>query len=268
MLTGEATGKKRRCAVVRRRSLFPVAMGCAVVLFVGCAGVRSEAPNEEEQGHTEATKEEQARAPEATASEEDRCSGTRTVDLLKSSSVSSVSDSSVQPGDPEALSITNDLPGCPNGGLLSGTDKADKLTGEDGEDEVRGLGGSDHLSGGRGRDVVYGGPGGDELQAGGLSTVSFYTDRSKNALYGGPGRDFLAGEEGDDVLYGGEGDDEILWGGGGEDVLYGGDGNDHLDDIDDGHRDRLYCGEGKDDYFADKIDYVDSSCEVKRETAF
>src|SRR5215207_1112862 len=49
MLTGEATGKKRRCAVVRRRSLFPVAMGCAVVLFVGCAGVRSEAPNEEEQ---------------------------------------------------------------------------------------------------------------------------------------------------------------------------------------------------------------------------
>ena len=30
-------------------------MGCAVLLLVGCAGVRSEAP-EEEQGHTEATK--------------------------------------------------------------------------------------------------------------------------------------------------------------------------------------------------------------------
>jgi len=70
MLTGEATGKKRRCAVVRRRSLFAVAMGCAVVLFVGCAGVRSDAPKQEEQGHTEATKAEQGSSPESTGSEE------------------------------------------------------------------------------------------------------------------------------------------------------------------------------------------------------
>jgi hypothetical protein len=238
---------------------------CAVVLAVGCAGVRSGAP-QEEQEHTEATKE-QGRSPEATASEEARCGRTKTIDLMGSASASAsepaVVDSSVKPGDPEARFVTNDVPGCPNkGGLLSGTDKGDQLAGEDGEDEVRGLGASDKLSGGRGSDVVYGGPGGDELQAGGMQPLSFYSDRSNNVLHGGPGRDFLAGEEGDDVLYGGDGDDEMLWGGGGEDVLYGGDGNDWLDDSEDGHQDKLYCGEGKDQYLADKIDYVDSSCEV------
>jgi hypothetical protein len=244
----------RQGNLINTRALIAVVrtfiIGGALLVVVGCAGVRSEAPKAEEQGHTEATKQEQRRSPEPTASEDPRCEGTRTIDLLKSSSVSSVTDSSVQPGDPEARYTTNDVPGCPTGGLLSGTDKQDRLAGEDGEDEVRGLGGSDHLSGGRGSDVVYGGSGGDELQAGGLQLISFYTDTSKNALHGGPGRDFLAGAEGDDVLYGGE------------DVLYGGDGNDWLDDSGDGHRDKLYCGEGRDGYAADKLDYVDGSCEV------
>jgi hypothetical protein len=120
-------------------------MGCVVLLMaVGCAGVRSEAP-EDEQGHTEATRE-QARTPKA-ASEEDQCEGTRTIEMLKG--ISYIADSSVQPEDPETIYITNDIPGCPNeGGVLSGTDKPDQLAGEDGEDEMRGLGGSDHLSGG------------------------------------------------------------------------------------------------------------------------
>ena len=43
---------------------------------------------------------------------------------------------SVEPGDPEALYVTNDLPGCPSGGLLSGTDKPDQLVGKDGEAKV------------------------------------------------------------------------------------------------------------------------------------
>ena len=236
-------------------------IGCAVLVVAGCSGMRSESPKEEEQGKTEATKG-QARSPEATASEEARCGGTRTVNLLKEKGVGAVADSSVQPGDPEARYITNDMPSCPAGGLLSGTDRADRLAGEEGEDEVRGLGGSDRLSGGLGRDVIYGGPGDDELQSGGMQPLVFYTDRSKNTLYGGPGRDFLSGDEGDEVLYGGDGDDGMLYGAGGEDVLYGGDGNDHLDASDDGHRDKLYCGEGKDDYFADKLDYVDSTCKT------
>jgi len=69
------------------------------------------------------------------------------------------------------------------------------------------------------------------------------------------------------VLYGGDGQDDIFGGEEyraeeGEDVLYGGDGNDLLNAIEDrGQPDKLYCGEGKDEYLANKSDHVDSSCE-------
>ncbi len=112
---------------------------------------------------------------------------------------------------------TNDLPGCPKGGLFLGTDKPDKLDGKEGDDEIRGLGGSDH---------------------------------------------YLDGGDGSDTLYGGDGDDS-LHGFNGEDVIYGGDGNDRLTDYYDEQRDKLYCGEGRDEYVAGKNDYVDSSCEKK-----
>jgi Ca2+-binding RTX toxin-like protein len=136
-----------------------------------------------------------------------------------------------------ALITTNDVPGCPNnGGLLSGTAKRDDLDGKDGDDEIHGLGGRDYIDGGGGSDVIYGGPGADA---------------------------WLAGEAGDDVIYGGDGDDEEIYDGTGEDVIYGGAGNDFLE-VDDMQRgDKLYCGEGWDDYRADKNDYADSSCENK-----
>jgi hypothetical protein len=194
-------------------------IGCAVFLVLGGAGVRSEAPQEEQQEHTEATKE-QGRSPEATASEEALCDGTRTFKQW------------------DTVFTTNDLPGCPEGGLLSGTDKPDFLDGRDGEDEMRGLGAGDFISGGAGNDVIYGGPGDD-----------------------GP----FGGDEGDDVVYGGDGEDSEFSGGKGEDILYGGDGSDFLDDaagpIADHQRDKLYCGAGRDIYFAGKGDYVSSSCE-------
>src|SRR5215207_11144275 len=109
-LVAEDTYEVGTYAVVHRAHLIAVVgaflIGCAVLLVVGCAGVRSEAP-QEEQEHTEATKE-QARSPEATASEEDRCGETRTIDMLEGVSIV---DSSIQPGDPEARFITNDVPG-------------------------------------------------------------------------------------------------------------------------------------------------------------
>jgi hypothetical protein len=77
------------------------------------------------------------------------------------------------------------VPGCPNGGLLTGTDGSDRLAGREGEDEVLGLGGSDLLSGGYGSDVVYGGLGNYELQGGGYPPVEFTNDMSKNVLHGG-----------------------------------------------------------------------------------
>jgi hypothetical protein len=164
--------------VVRQTHLIAVVgtflVGCVVLLVVGCAGVRSEAP-QKEQGHTEATKE-QARSGGA-ASEEARCEGTRTIKRKW------------------GLITTNDIPACPNGGLLSGTDGPDNLKGMKGEDEIHGLGGNDYFFGGGGNDVIYGGPGNDTPVDGG---------------------------KGDDVIYGGDGNDQTLVGGEGEDVIYGG----------------------------------------------
>ncbi len=97
-----------------------------------------------------------------------------------------------------------------------------------------------------------------------------------DVIYGGPGNDgklpspIVAGHGGDDVIYGGPGDDGNLVGFGGNDVIYGGPGDDTKLDVasqgelgNDGQRDKLYCGEGRDTYYAEKIDYVASSCEVK-----
>jgi len=189
---------------------------CAVlVLIVGCAGTSSEAPKEG-QGHTEATNKEQTRSPQATEAEEARCDRTRT---HREGRV-------YYRGHVEPFFVTtNDLPDCPKGGLLLGTDKSDTpysqpnlpgLDGQDGNDEIRGLGGSDYLEGGSGDDV----------------------------LYGGDGDDMLIPNKGEDVMYGGDGNDILLALGGG--------------------RDKLYCGKGKDRYLAGKNDdYVDSSCEKK-----
>src|SRR5215211_7387760 len=139
---------------------------------------------------------------QASKKEEGRCQGTRTIK--------------------HGRYITNDIPGCPKGGLLLGTDKSDGLPadrpgldGEDGDDTIRALGGSDEIFHGSGDDVVYGGDGDDEVFP----------------------------DSGHDVIYGGAGNDK----------LYSNDG--------DGQRDKLYCGAGRDKYHADKNDYVDSSCE-------
>jgi Ca2+-binding RTX toxin-like protein len=239
-------------AVVRQGRLIAVVaflFGCAVLLVVpGCAGSQSQAPPKEDQGHIEATKEGQE-LTEATASEEEaRCEGTRKTNVNL-------------PG----LRTTNDLPGCPKGGLLLGTDKGDLLAGEKGDDEVRGLGGSDDIMGGDGNDVLYGGAQRDFV--GGYD--------GDDIIYGGPGNDgnggvLVAGHGGDDVIYGGPGDDGNLVGFGGKDVIYGGPGDDTGLDVasagefgNDGQRDELYCGEGRDTYYAEKIDYVASSCEKK-----
>src|SRR5918994_969156 len=195
-------------AVVRQGRCIAMAciflIGCAflLLLVVGCSGTSSEAPHEG-QGHNEATQKEQGHSDGAASEEAARCEGTRTYRKERALR--------------RLIFTTNDLPDCPKGGLLSGTDKPDKLDGLDGDDEMRGLGAKDDLIGGKG----------------------------------------------DDVFYGGAGDDR-LFAGKGEDVMYGGDGNDLLADklghAAHGQRDKLYCGEGKDHYIADKIDHVDSSC--------
>jgi hypothetical protein len=161
-------------------------IGCAFVVVVGCAGVRS-GGSQEEQGHTEAT-ERDARSPEATT-EEARCEGTRTFKKKWWGGY--------RLSEHLGVYTTNDVPGCPTSGLLSGSDKRDSLDGKEGDDNIHGLGGVDSLFGGRGNDVIYGGPGADTM---------------------------LVGDAGDDDLYGGDGNENRIGmnGGGGDDVLYGG----------------------------------------------
>src|SRR5215207_5191744 len=165
-LCGRLRGaSSRRCmpregegVVVRQgRSIAVVAflIGCAVLLMAGASRVQAE----------------------ASKNEEARCEGTRKINV-----------------NLPARFTTNDLPGCPQGGLLLGTDKSDLLAGEKGDDEVRSLGGSDDVMGGDGNDVLYGGPGDDES---------------------------LRGMEGEDVLYGGPGDDTKLDGGPSDAVFVG-----------------------------------------------
>jgi hypothetical protein len=148
-------------------------IGGAVLLIVGCAGTSSET-----------SKKEHGSSPQATVSEEARCEGTQTFK------------------NHGTAFTTNDLPGCPKGGPLSGTDGPDRLSGKHGNDEVRGLGAKDELRGGSGNDVTY----------------------------GGPGSDLLLGAGGEDVIYGGPGDDRIVTSGGWNDdrpdKLYCGEGRD------------------------------------------
>jgi hypothetical protein len=252
VLVAENTCKEGRCAVVRQGHLIAVVVafliGCAVVLMAGASGVQAEASKKEES----------------------RCEGTRKINV-----------------NLPARFTTNDLPGCPQGGLLLGTDKPDLLAGEKGDDEVRSLGGKDDVMGGPGNDVIYGGADNDGLYGDGSD------ENGNDIIYGGPGDDSLNGDcygdgngrllcqhkwqdqvggEGDDVIYGGGGD--VLMGSVGEDVLYGGDDNDlviatnvgasEVGVSEDGQRDKLYCGPGKDHYLAGKLDYVDSSCEKKQ----
>jgi hypothetical protein len=211
LVAGDACNEGEGVVVHQGRSIALVGVfliGCAVLLLVvGCAGTRSADAPQDGQGNTEATKE-QTRSPEATASEEEaRCQGTRSFQKKLGGQVA-----------------TNDLPDCPHGGLLLGTDKPDKLAGHDGDDEVRGLGGADELEGDQGNDILYGGDGNDTLEPP-------WTQQ---------------------------------WGAGkGEDVFYGGDGSDLIDARGEGQPDKLYCGNGKDRYLADNNDYVASSCETR-----
>jgi len=155
-------------------------IGCVVIVVVGCSGPPSET-----------SKKEQGSSPQATASEEARCQGTSTTK------------------DPRPLSegptkrfTTNDMPGCPKGGLLLGTDKHDYLNGNDGDDVIRGLGGGDDLYGGDGKDVLYGGPGEDRI------AVFGPRGKGEDVIYGGDGNDLLWSKDGQrDKLYGGKGKD-------------------------------------------------------------
>src|SRR5215218_1512147 len=229
-------------------------IGCVLLLIVvGCSGTRSGSPKQ--QGHTEATRE-QTRSAKA-ASEQARCAETQLIDHHRPSVIPS-------PGRSDEDWVTNNVPGCPKGGSLLGTDSTDKLDGGDGDDEIRGLGAKDALIGGNGSDVIYGGPGNDSLtgiiwdvglnlREKGKTGQGMERATSKDVLYGGPGDDEqLWAGKGDDMLYGGPGNDEELYDGAGDDVIYGGDGDDEF--YMGGGEDVFYGGDGNDVLYIESFD--------------
>lgn len=117
----------------------------------------------------------------------------------------------------------------------------DSLTGIE---SVRGGAGPDVLRAGGGNALLYGSGGNDRLY-GGLGDDSLWAGGGHDKLWGLGGRDILEGEEGKDALKGGC-DRDSMRGGSGNDRLY----------ADDGFRDKLGGGSGRDFARYDQLDVV------------
>jgi Ca2+-binding RTX toxin-like protein len=158
---------------------------------------------------------------------------------------------------------------------------ADTCTGTEGDDEMlggassqtfRGLGGVDYIQGSDDDDIVYGNDGGDQLLDYSPSRACG-SDQGNDTLYGGKGNDQIQDLRGSDTLYGGPGADSInvvdydecRFGSTDEapDMVYGGRGNDSISS-NDGQKDTIDCGPGRDQVFIDEgtgIDKVSKNCE-------
>jgi RTX calcium-binding nonapeptide repeat (4 copies) len=141
--------------------------------------------------------------------------------------------------------------------------------------QLEGGPGNDRLvAGGRGAEFVGSmiqwslsmrGEAGDDLVIGGPQRDVVRGDEGEDLIFGRGGRDRLNGDEGDDRLYGGPGDDDLTVGSDAEvpfhDLLAGGPDHDTLHSID-GNRDKVICGSGPDQAYADATDDWDrATCE-------
>ena len=137
--------------------------------------------------------------------------------------------------------------------ILAGPALAKTADGTDGDDRLIGTNGSDTLSGGKGEDAIRGLQGDAELNGGIGDDGGAFTERGGKGLFGGSGSDELRARGGNDTLEGGAG----------ADLLRGGNGDDTIVESGDGAgKDRVYCGRGRDEVFADEGDVVDEeSCE-------
>jgi Ca2+-binding RTX toxin-like protein len=119
----------------------------------------------------------------------------------------------------------------------------------DTSDLLIGLAGNDNIDGGNKHDVILGNAGVDAITGG----------DGRDLIIGGLGPDRLAGGEQSDRILGGPGDDGIN-GQGGRDVILAGSGDD-LIIANDGRRDAISCGPGRDSVKADRRDRIARDCE-------
>lgn len=112
----------------------------------------------------------------------------------------------------------------------------------------------------RGRDLFDGGPGGERF-VGGAGNDRLRGMDGDDCIDGGPGNDRIEGGNGNDRLNGGPGNDSID-SGPGTDTITAGNGKDFVF-AQDGSRDTVKCGNGRDGARVDRIDAV-SGCERVR----
>lgn len=97
------------------------------------------------------------------------------------------------------------------------------------------------------------------ISAGTAFAATLSGTAQSDLIFGRGGNDTLIGRAGNDTFYGGAGADRI-YGDGGRDVISGSSGNDHIR-ADDGVRDIVDCGAGRDTVFADPMD-LKVGCEI------
>ena len=154
-----------------------------------------------------------------------------------------------------------------------GTDGRDFLVGTNGADKMFGKGGGDFLAGKKQDDVLYGGDGYDLIHGGAVGWGMAPDGRDK--LFGGDGPDCMFGGSQDDVLMGSSGNDEMGFYcyefifDTGIDHFYGRTGNDFVWSWDysgggKAQRDLVFCGSGRDEVLADKLDRLHDCERVQR----
>jgi hypothetical protein len=154
-----------------------------------------------------------------------------------------------------------------------GTDGGDGLIGTNSADQLFGRGGGDFLAGKKQDDVLYGGDGYDVIHGGAVGWGMAPDGHDK--LFGGDGPDCMFGGSQGDVLVGGLDNDEMGFYcyefifDTGEDTFYAGAGNDFVwswDYSGDGkpRRDLVFCGGGRDEVLADKLDRLYDCERVQR----
>ncbi len=135
--------------------------------------------------------------------------------------------------------------GTPGNDVLRGTPRRDVICGLAGNDRISGRGANDVLRGGDGNDRISGGDGRDRVDG----------NRGNDTLSGGRGRDLIRGGGGNDLLRG-QGGPDRLHGDGGRNRVFGNAGNDYIDVSQNGARDIVNGGRGRDRAKAQRGDKV------------
>ena len=229
-----------------------------------------------------------ARTPLALSNASDRRNGTPLGDLIFAGAGDDIIDA-LAGDDCVDLGVGNDrgeggagadfLVGGLGDDVVSGSAGDDRLRGDPGNDRILGGTGNDSVLGGTGLDRIFGGLGNDRLHGqSGADRIS--ASRGRDRVNGGSGRDLISGGSspdrisGDadsdridggsagDVLKGNSGNDRIT-GRTGADRMSGGSGNDRIS-ANDGARDRIDCGRGRDSVTVDRRDRVARNCEQVR----